>query len=322
MTQKEIVLRAIERKSPPRLPLYFQNRDFECSDIADVGAGPAMGFKPAQPGRTEWGYRWHSFDKTMGQPEDPPLADGSSLDTYVPPDAHAPGRFEGLKEKTDKEKNRFIRFGIGISGFNQATFLRGFENYLEDLYTEPERAEKVLDIVFKFENGLIEQACRYPIDCVSFGDDWGTQRGLMISPDLWRKMFKPRYAEQFARVRRSGKKVWMHSCGDIRDIIGDFIEIGVDVLELLQPDIFGVEWLARNYGEKICFCCSVDHQRRAISGTRDEIFDYVKLLNDNLGRFKGGFIGYIEDYACLGMSEQNYQWIKQAFREEACEKPG
>jgi hypothetical protein len=176
------------------------------------------------------------------------------------------------------------------------------------------RAETVLNIVFEFENGIIERYCCYDVDAISFADDWGTQRGLMISPDLWRKAFRPRYSEQFALAHRAGKMVWFHSCGDIRAIIPDLIDIGVDVLELLQPDIFGVEYLAAHYGGKVCFCCSVDHQRRAVSGTRAEIFAYARYLRDQLGKFDGGFIGYIEDYASLGMSNENYQWISEAFQ--------
>ena len=87
----------------------------------------------------------------------------------------------------------------------------------------------------------------------------------------------------------------------------------MDVLQLLQPDIFGVERLAREFGGKVCFSCSIDHQRRAISATKEETFSYARLLHDQLGRFNGGFIPHIEDYACLGMSERNYQWIREAF---------
>jgi hypothetical protein len=119
--------------------------------------------------------------------------------------------------------------------------------------------------------------------------------------------------DQFARVRKAGKKVWFHTCGDVTAIIGDLIDAGVDVIELLQPDLLGVERLARDFGGQVCFCCSIDHQRRAISGTRDEIFAYARFLRDTLGAFNGGFIAYVEDYACLGMSEQNYQWIREAF---------
>jgi uroporphyrinogen decarboxylase len=313
MLPKEIVLRAIEFRDPPRVPVSYCNRDFDSSDTLATGYAPAADFVPCEPGMTEWGYVWHSLDMTMGQPSTHPLADDGAVDAYRPPDPCAPGRLDALPAFIAQNSDRFLRFGLGITGFNTATFLRGFDQYLIDLHTDRPLAERILDYVIDFETGMIDQAVRAPVDAVAFGDDWGTQRGLMIAPALWRAVFRPRYADQFARIHRAGKKVWFHTCGDVRAIIGDLIDIGVDVIELLQPDIFGVEWLAREFGGKVCFCCSVDHQRRAVSGTRDEIFAYARQLNDMLGAFHGGFIGYVEDYASLGMSEQNYQWIRQAF---------
>ncbi len=313
MEPKEIVLRAIERRNPPRTPIHYCNRDFEYSDTLNVGLAPRAGFVPSMPGMTEWGYAWKTLDGTMGQPDIRPLADPAALSTYQPPDPYAPGRFDGRDAAIAQHPERFVKFGLGITGFNIATFLRGFGELLMDFYLEPQQAERIVDLVFDYEMGLIEQAVQHPIDAVTFGDDWGTQKGLMVQPELWRRVFKPRYAAQFARVHRGGKKVWFHTCGDVWAILPDLIEVGVDVLELLQPDIFGVERLAKTFGGQVCFCCSIDHQRRAISGTRDEIFAYARLLRDMLGPFNGGYIAYIEDYASLGMSEQNYQWIRQAF---------
>lgn len=107
--------------------------------------------------------------------------------------------------------------------------------------------------------------------------------------------------------------MWFHTCGDVSAIIPDLIACGADVLELLQPDVFGVDTLAEQYGGQVCFCCAVDHQRRAISGTRDKIMSYARGLKERLGAFNGGFIGYVEDYASLGMDEQHYQWVREAF---------
>jgi len=313
MESREIVLRAIERRNPPRIPIHYCNRDFDCSDTIGVGWKPARGFHPAEPGLTEWGYAWEVLDQTMGQPRSHPLADASCIDRYVPPDPGAPGRFDGLDEELGRWPGKFIKFGLGITGFNQATFLRGYDAFLTDLYTAPDRVDRVLDFVFDFENGIIDGALQFSVDCIAFGDDWGTQKGLMIAPDLWRAVFLPRYAAQFARVHDAGKKVWFHSCGDVHAIIGDLADAGADVIELLQPDLMGIERLAADYGGRICFCCSVDHQRRAISGSRAEVFAYAERLAGAFGRFDGGFIAYIEDYASLGMSEQNYQWIREAF---------
>ena len=314
MNAKELVTRAIEFRDPPRLPLHFCNRDFADSDTADVSWAGAADFHPAQPGQSEWGYVWHRLDDTMGQPGQPPLADSAALDSYRAPNARLPERMAHLPERCASLSEKFVRFGVGISGFNQATFLRGFEALLMDLYDEPARAAQVLDLVFDFENDLIAQLAGVPVDAVAFGDDWGTQQGLMISPARWREVFRPRYAEQFAAVHAQGKKVWFHTCGNVWDILGDLIDIGVDVLELLQPDIFGVERLGREFGGRVCFCCAVDHQRRAITGSREEIFAYTRALQRALGTHHGGFIGYIEDYASLGMDEQHYQWIREAFK--------
>jgi hypothetical protein len=109
--------------------------------------------------------------------------------------------------------------------------------------------------------------------------------------------------------------VYFHCCGQIYDIIPDLIEIGVDILNLNQPDLFGVEKLGRDFGGKVCFNCPVDHQTVAIHGSRGEIFDYVRRLNDHLGRFNGGFIGYIEEYGSIGMSGENFESIIEAFEE-------
>lgn len=313
MNSKELVYRAIERQGPSRVPVNYCNRDFDCSDTLSVGYGPAAGFDPAGSELNEWGFSWRTLNDTMGQPHHRPLADWGRIEAYIPPDPRAPGRLHEAQQLVANKPDKFLKFGLGISGFNLATFLRGFESLLSDLCLAPHRAERVLDMVFAFENALIEQLAGIPVDAVAFGDDWGTQQGLMIAPGLWREVFKPRYAAQFAQVHRLGKKVWFHTCGNVYAILGDLVEIGVDVLELLQPDLLGVERLATEFGGHVCFCCSVDHQRRAISGTRDEIRAYARYLQDSLGRSGGGFIAYVEDYSSLGMSEQNYQWIREAF---------
>ncbi|MCE5197721.1 MAG: uroporphyrinogen decarboxylase family protein [Armatimonadota bacterium] len=315
MQSKELVYSAIEFRNPPKVPIYYFNRDFARSDVVATCYSTAVDFSPDMLGQTEWGYIWQTLDGTMGQPQGVPLAEPADFKSYVAPDPWALGRLDHVDAFIAENKEQFLVFTLGITGFNSATFLRGFENLLTDLYTDRALAAKALDFVFNFENGLVEQVVKHEVDAVKFSDDWGTQQGLMISPELWRDEFKPRYAEQFEMARKSGKKTWFHSCGNVHEIIPDMIDIGLDVIELLQPDIFGVEQLAKEFGGDICFCCSIDHQRKAISGTRQEIRDYAKLLVEKLGAFKGGFIAYIENYPSLGMSEQTYQWICEAFRD-------
>lgn len=313
ITSKELVQRAVNRTSPSRLPICYCNRDFEYSDVFTVGYKAARSFVPDTPRLSEWGYIWEVLDGTMGQPTACPLQDWNRIDAYAPPDPLDRGRLCHVPGDVAHQQDKFLRLGMGITGFNQATFLRGFEEFLADLYTQPKHAERVLDIVFGFENSLIGQSKDLGLDCVAFWDDWGMQKGLIISPDKWRQVFKARYAKQFELVHACGMNVWFHSCGDVREIIGDLIDIGADVIELLQPDLLGIDCLSDQFGGRVCFCCSVDHQRTAILGTKSEIFDYARRLYEKLACFNGGFIAYIEDYSCLGMSEANYQWIREAF---------
>lgn len=229
MHSKEIVYKTIELKDPPRLPICYFNRDLDLSDTYAVTYKQSDDFASENTHQTEWGYIWEVLDGTMGQPHSHPLKNWETITAYIPPDPFASGRLDHVLNEIEPYWDKFIKFSMGISGFNQATFLRGFEDFLTDLYVEPKQAKRVLDIVFNFENGIIEQALKLPVDSIVFGDDWGTQQGLLVSPEIWRKVFKPRYAEQFELIHKSGKKVWFHSCGNIYEIIGDFIEIGVDV---------------------------------------------------------------------------------------------
>jgi len=313
LSSREIVCRAIEFGNPPRVPVLYFNKDIGNSDIISTHYATPHGFAPSRPGATEWGYTWQTLDGTMGQPVGCPLEDISNLADYVPPDPFAPGRLDHVGRFVAENSGKFLVLGLGITGFDQAIFLRGLEGFLMDLHLDRASAERVLDMVFGFENGIITRAGEHPLDCIKFADDWGTQNGTIVSPETWREVFKPRYARQFELVHKTGSKVWFHTCGNVYPIIGDLIDIGVDVLELLQPDLLGIDNLARDFGGKVCFCCSVDHQRVALSGTRDEIFAYAEALVRKLGSFGGGFIAYIEDYSCLGMSEQNYRWICEAF---------
>ena len=313
MNSKEIALQAMARGYPARVPISYCNRDFQSSDTITFAYGKAADFVETEPGLTEWGYVWKKIDATMGQPVKEPLADWQQISAYRPPDPWAPGRLDAVAAQAAQYLGKFFLIDMGITGSNVAMFLRGFENFIMDLTLERDRAEQVLDIVFGFENGLIQRLAGGPVDGLRFCDDWGMQRGLIISPRVWREAFFPRYKAQFDLVHRAGMKVWFHTCGNVFEIIGDLIEAGADVLELLQPDVMGVERLADAFGGKVCFACSIDHQRRAISGSHDEIFRYARLLQEQLGGANGAFIGFIEDYSCLGMDEEHFQWIRQAF---------
>jgi len=122
------------------------------------------------------------------------------------------------------------------------------------------------------------------------------------------------YERQFRLAHDLGLAVYFHCCGQISNIIPDLIEIGVDLLNLSQPNLYDIPELGRRYGGQVCFVCPVSYQTTSITGTHAEIFHDVETLVAHLGRFRGGLVGYVEEYQSIGMSEANYQACVEAFR--------
>ncbi len=312
MTSKELTKAAVNMTGGSNVPLVFLNNKIERSDVVSVSYNPPSGWD--KPGFSEWGFEWERLDDTMGQPKAPVLTDWADFPSFLAPNAKAEGRFDHLPAFIESNKDKYIIGGLGITGFNIVTFIRGFEESLIDIYEERDNFLTLTDMVMDFESEIIKGYCAYDdVDCISFGDDWGTQQALMINPALWRELYKERYRKQFDLVHSYGKHVFFHSCGQVWDILEDLIEIGADILNLNQPDIFGVQRLGKQFAGRVCFNCPVDHQTVAIKGSKQEIFDYVDSLVSNLSTPNGGFIGNIEDYSCLGMSHQNFDWIVEAF---------
>jgi hypothetical protein len=300
MTSREIIRKCVHFDGPPRIGLRFAAAP-EKSDILGTGPGPAPGWQPKVENEDEWGFVWHTevedgrVKAAMGQVKTHPLADWAAWADFVPPDGSAPERFAGAKAFRDATPDKYVTGSIGISGFNRMMFIRGLENLMIDMVADRDRFEALADVVFRFETDLIHGMGKCGLDGIWFGDDWGTQRGLMIRPALWRELFKPRFAEQFAVAHSYGMDVIFHSCGQVYDIIGDLIEIGADMLNLNQPDLWGAGTLARDFGGKVCFHCPVDAQRTLVTGPIEAIRAKAKELVDDLGCYNGGFVACADE---------------------------
>ena len=313
MTSKEFVKQTVEFRGSEKCPITYVNRNRALSDAVFVHHNPPAGFQPSRKGESEWGFVWETLDGTMGQPKFPPLKDGYDFSLLPNLDPYDPTRYAITAQEIAEFQGKYLIGDIGISGFNLLTFIRGFEESLEDLYIEPENLMALMEKVIDFEMGVAESFCRMPeIDCVSFFDDWGTQNALMIDPKLFRTYFKPLYKKQFDLIHSYGKHVLFHTCGQVTDILDDLVEIGVDILNLNQPDIFPMERLAQ-YKGRVCFNCPVDHQTVAIHGTVDEIHDYAVRLRTAVSTDKGGFISNVEEYRSVGMNEDQYLALCDAF---------
>ena len=308
-TRKETVIKAINFERPDHLPIWFFNRDELSGDIL------RFNLAIEENGKSEWGYEWEKLDDgTMGQPAEPVIKELEDLDRWRLPELDIEKRFKGFSEFKNSAINYYLLAGIGISGFTTYTFLRGFSNTMLDLISSIQQANKILDGIFQFENRLITLAGNNGFDGVHFEDDWGTQDGLLISPQMWREIFKPRYEKQFRHAHEHGLTVWFHSCGNIAAIVPDLHDIGVDVINISQPNVVDMVEISRQFKGKQCFMVPVSYQTIAVTGTPANIAEEINRLSSLFVEDKGGLIGYIEDYSCMGMSEENYQAHVNAFR--------
>lgn len=178
--------------------------------------------------------------------------------------------------------------------FEISWFLRGFDEFLMDLAVAPDRAAAVMDRVQDYliaRTQRLLEAGEGRIDMVEYNDDVGAQGGLLISPAMWREHLKPRMADFVRLCKRCGAAVRYHSCGGIRPIIPDLIEIGVDVLNPIQSLAQGMEpeALKRDFGACLTLNGGIDTQQFLPHATASEVRAGVRRLLDVLGR-DGGYI--------------------------------
>lgn len=149
--------------------------------------------------------------------------------------------------------------------------------------------ERIFDVQYEHCRRFLD-ACGDSLDIFCLGDDFATQRGLLISPQLWRKYLKPLYAKLFDMAKRRGKLVWFHSCGDITSVLPDLINIGADVWETVQLHTLPItpQQLKIRYGKDICFFGGVSTQALPFmdsAKTREETLRCIELLGEG-----GGYI--------------------------------
>jgi len=321
VSRKDLVDQAIAFARPERVPVVFWNRDQTAGDLLlyHLSLGREPKADPADNAWdwsvNEWGYKLESLgDGTMGHPVEPYYPDLPAPGQVQVPPLREAERMAGVGAFVDRCGERYRLASFDLSGFTVYTLLRGFENSMQDLMAEADGFAALLDAILDFECDLMRMAARHGFHGIHFADDWGTQSGLMISPGQWRAVFKPRFQRQFALAHELGLHVWYHCCGNLTLLADDFHEIGVDVLNISQPNVVDVAEVGRQLRGRQCFMLPISYQTVSISGTREEILAEAQRLYDLLAAPEGGFVGYVEEYSCMGMTEANYRACGEAFR--------
>lgn len=315
----ERVRRAIEFRRPDRVPIVFWNRDQTEGDVMlyhlALGAPGEGSVNAWDWSLNEWGYRLvKSGDGTMGYPVEPLYRELPSAEEINVPALRETERMSAVPAFLQTCSDRYRLASFDLSGFTVYTLLRGFENAMQDFLLEPKGFATLMERIVEFECELMRMAARHGFHGIHFADDWGAQTGMVISPALWRELFKPRYARQFTVAHELGLHTWYHCCGEFLSIMEDFREIGADVLNISQPNVNDIAEIGRRLRGRQCFMMPISYQTVSITGTPEEIYAEAQRLYRLLAVPEGGFIGYVEEYGVMGMSEKNYQACGEAFR--------
>ncbi len=180
---------------------------------------------------------------------------------------------------------------IGLLLYERLNCLRGVQNVLLDVYTNEDELRTLCDAIFAYDMDMIRQWAKLGVDGLFMTEDWGTQNSLIVSPEMWRRIFKPYYAAMIAEAHKLGLDVILHSCGNVMEIVGDFIDMGLDVLDPIQPTAMDIAAVAREFGGHISFCGAIDAREMSSAYSPGQVKDMVRGTIDTMARpFGGGLI--------------------------------
>ena len=225
--------------------------------------------------------------------EDVPLAEPTMQEYSFPvrSDVLDEGWRTRVGDEISRTPDRFHVITMGCGLFQRSWFLRGYLNALVGSIQEPAFYEELIARECDLKLSLLDELAEAPVDGIMFSDDWGDQKGVVLGPDRWRRFIKPYAARLFEHAHRAGKYTLHHSCGDVKDIIPDLIEIGLDVLQSVQPEVMDPYYLKAEYGKDMAFWGGLGSQQLVPFGSPDQIREEVRKLCRIMGEGGGYILG-------------------------------
>jgi uroporphyrinogen decarboxylase len=284
MTSRELVKAAIAHLPTPRVP-YCIRVTGEFLKAIEPQLGQPLDdyldndvdcFSPPWWGWQDLGADWKGFDVPT-----------------TPPRVRGYGSYEKFADDLKRAKDKADKYALVLvygSHFEKANFARGIEGFLADIGGAPEFARRLLTKIIEKNLVMLENFLARPeIDGVLLGSDWGSQRGLLMSLDAWDDLIRPGEQREYDLIHSYGKDVWVHSCGDVAALIPRLIEMGVNVLNPVQPECMDLAQLKRDFGDRLAFWGGISTQRTLPYGTPDEVRAEARRVRDLLAR-GGGYI--------------------------------
>ncbi len=258
-------------------------------------------YQSREPYTDEWGVEWRParYQTPFGtgyytEVYRHPISTAEDLARYRVPDPNRAELYLEAGRMIRQYRADYWIVGVTVTTiWETAMALRGMERLLMDVLAEPDFADALLDIPFRYHLAAASRLVRMGVDMIWMGDDVGSQKGMILSPELWRRFLKPRMAEFIATLKgiNSAIKVAYHSDGDIYPIIPELIEIGLDVLNPVQPACMDPARLKREFGGRLCFWGSIDEQHTLPFGTPAQVAAEVHERLRTVGRGGGLILG-------------------------------
>ncbi len=223
-----------------------------------------------------------------------PLAEDDAIDSYQPPDPNRPELYTEAEWMINQFKKDYWIVGVTVTTmFETAWALRGYEKTLMDLILNHDYVKKLFEIPFAYHLTAAKKLVELGVDMIWIGDDVGCQDQMLISPDTWRQLFKPYMATFISSLKDINPevKIAYHSDGVINQIIPDLIEIGLDVLNPIQPQCMDPAQIKKQYGTNLCFWGTIDEQHTLPFGTPEDVKNEVITRLKTIGKSGGLIIG-------------------------------
>lgn len=250
------------------------------------------------PYRDDFGCLWQTADDGItGTVVGHPLADWSALEGFVPPDPAVSSGLgpmdwaaEARRLASQRAAGQLCAGGLRHGHtFLQLSDLRGYQNLLFDMADEEERLWQLIDLVEAFNLSIVQRYLALGVDQMSYAEDLGMQSGPMLSPAAFRKYIKPSYLRLMRPALEQGVLVHMHSDGDIRLLVDDLIEDGVQIINL-QDLVNGVDWIAQKFKGRLCVELDIDRQSVTAFGTPRQVDEMILNEVRTLGDRQGGLM--------------------------------
>ena len=331
MDRRERVIAAIQHKDTDIVPYwadftgieeekmikYTGNPDFVNSFGKHIDYTTTMDFRYKDPKDNdyeydEFGSRWYVGKEDIGIVVGCPLKD-KALWEYDFPEPDESKIRANIESMLNNGRDTFKMVNIGFTMYERAWALRGIEDVLCDMVAEPEFLEGLMKKITDYDLACMEIAMTCgDFDAFESGDDWGQQRGLIMGRPHWEHYIRPGMQRIFDYAHEHGKFIIHHACGDNNELLGPLTEMGLDVYETFQPEVYDIVTIKKTLGDRLAFLGGISTQALLPVATPDVVKSETRRIMEIMS-VSGGYIAAPTHAVPWDVPEENVMAMLDVF---------